>query len=581
MRRTRSWARHGAFSALLLTALGACGDGGGYADLLPDGGGAGGDAPSEVDETAALFDPDRILDVAIEIDVAEWDALRAESRSHIGLLAGDACLDEPFSKPFFKHPGAITVDGIRRAPVAIRKKGFLGSLSATKPSLKIFLDAYIPGLELHGTDELVLNNSIQDPSYVRQCLAYDVFRRAGVPAPRCNFARVSVNGEDLGLYVHVEHVGKAMLRATYGEDDGTLYEGTLSDFRDGWEGTFEKETHEDEPTMPGIQPLADALLVDDADLLARLAPLVDTREFSAFWATEVMLAHWDGYAGNTNNYYLYVARDGRMHFLPWGTDQTMQGRQRRDFPSVMAQGALTRRLYELPETRAYYFARLRGVLETAWREDRMIADIERMHALIARVADPDGSLDLAGKIELVKTFVRDRQGGIEEELAEGPPTFTNPLRAPICFDTIGTVSGTFTTTWGTIGAPDAMAAGDGALDATIRGTAKTFTQIGSTAGFTPDTDSKRAQIAVVADDGTNDLTVLVLDVATPRVVPGLTTVIDWVSAQGVLYSVNKRSGEWTSIGWVGDGSIMFGAASGDPGAPITGTFSAELIEIPD
>lgn len=563
----------------LSTVLTACGDGGGSLDVRPDAAPSPADA-SEVDETAVLFDPDRILDVAIEIDQAEWDALRAESRSHIGLLAGDACLDEPFSKPFFKHPGAVTVDGVRRAPVAIRKKGFLGSLSATKPSMKVILDAYQPGLELHGADELVLNNSIQDPSYVRQCLAYDVFRRAGVPAPRCNFARVSVNGEDLGLYVHVEHVGKAMLRAAYGEGDGTLYEGTLSDFRDGWEGTFEKETHEDDPAMPGIHELATVLASTDADLLARLAPLVDTREFSAFWATEVILAHWDGYAGNTNNFYLYVDRAGRMHFLPWGTDQTMQGRQRRDFPSVMAQGALTRALYEIPETRDYYFARLRGVLETAWREDTMLASIDRMHALIAPIADPDGSHDLAGKIDLVKTFVRDRQVGIDEDLADGMPTFPNPLRAPICFDTIGAVSGTFSTTWGTRGG-DAMALGDGALDATIRGTPKTFRAIGSTAGFTPDTDDARTEIAVVADDGTNDLTILVLDVATPHVVRGLTTTIDWVSAQGTLYSVNKRTGDAVSIGWVGDGSISFTEASGEPGASIQGTFSAELIEIPD
>ena len=42
-----------------------------------------------------------------------------------------------------------------------------------------------------------------------------MFEKAGLPAPRCNFARVSMNGEDLGIYVHVEPVKKAFLRDNF------------------------------------------------------------------------------------------------------------------------------------------------------------------------------------------------------------------------------------------------------------------------------------------------------------------------------------------------------------------------------
>jgi len=49
----------------------------------------------------------------------------------------------------------------------VRKKGFLGSLDAESPSLKLKFDEYIPGPALLGSG-FTLNNSKQDPSLIRQ-----------------------------------------------------------------------------------------------------------------------------------------------------------------------------------------------------------------------------------------------------------------------------------------------------------------------------------------------------------------------------------------------------------------------------
>ncbi len=566
-----------------LAGAAACGGGGSATDAGPDLDAAPApiDAPSWIDPSAVLYDPDHILDVAIEIDEAEWEALRAETRSFIGLLAGDTCLDEPFAVPFLRHPAGVTVDGVTLAPVAIRKKGFLGSLSDVKPSLKILTDAYVPGQELHGTDELVLNNSVQDPSYVRQCLAYQVLARAGVAGPRCSFARVSVNGRDLGLYVHVEGVKKSLLRRAFGSDSGTLYEGTLSDFREGWEGTFEKETREDEPGRPGVNDLTRTLVLPDDELVTALERLLDVREFTTFWAAEVLLRHWDGYAGNTNNFYLYDdPLAGKLRFVPWGTDQVMQRPRDGERRSVMATGVLARRLYFIPETRDFYVARMRGLLQTAWREDELFAEIDRMQALITPIADPDGSVGLADAIEDVRGFIRTRAGEIEAELADGPPSWDADLREPICFDTIGTVTGTFATTWGTRGASDPLVAGDGKLTLDVRGATPQFLDVGSTVGFRPDVMDARTEVTVVGLPEAGRLRVLVLDVASPRVGRGVTTAIDWVLAQGVLYEVDLDSGDVTTVAWVGDGTVSFDEAATTEGSIVTGRFEAELIENP-
>ena len=89
---------------------------------------------------------------------------------------------------------------------------------------------YVEGQNLHGVDNITLNNSVQDPSLIRQCIGYQLFTDAGYPSPQCNFAHVYVNGTDLGIYVHVEPIKRTFLRTHFDEDDGDLYEGTVSDF---------------------------------------------------------------------------------------------------------------------------------------------------------------------------------------------------------------------------------------------------------------------------------------------------------------------------------------------------------------
>ena len=97
---------------------------------------------------------------------------------------------------------------------------------------------------------LVLNNSLQDATVLRTCLAYETFAAVGVRAPRCGFAHVAVNEEDLGVYVNVEPIDDAFLAHRDLPLACGLYEGTLSDFRDGWSDTFSAENDAATPHAP-------------------------------------------------------------------------------------------------------------------------------------------------------------------------------------------------------------------------------------------------------------------------------------------------------------------------------------------
>ena len=268
----------------------------------------------------------------------------------------------------------MTVDGETHAEVGVRKKGFLGSQSDSKPSLKLRFDKYVDGQTLGGAIErMTLYNSIQSPSMVNTCLSYRVFAAAGNPAPRCNFATVAVNGRNLGLYVHVEEIKKPFLARHFDSAEGNLYEGTVSDFTTDYRGTFEKKTNEGDADWSDIDAVVAALKEPSDDGLRTLSEIEDLDRFLSFWATEVLVGHWDGYAGDRNNYHFYREFDGRFAFIPWGVDDTFHLRDDPNPfdnigdppPPVLALTAIPNRLYNDPEWRERYTTRLREILDNA------------------------------------------------------------------------------------------------------------------------------------------------------------------------------------------------------------------------
>jgi spore coat protein H len=388
-----------------------------------------GAGPSDWEEAAPVFGQDHVLEVAITMAPADWDALRAQTRTEQDLLGRPDCLGSPFPSPFTWFPASVTIEGEVLETVAVRKKGFIGSLSSDKPSLKISIEEYQAGRTWRGLERITLNNSIQDQAYVSQCIAYALFERAGLPAPRCSFAHVAVNEQPLGTYVHVESIEDELLDHHYQSSDGNLYEGTLSDFLDPWYGTFDKKSNELEDDWSDIDAVIAAAAAPEEELLASLDAVIDLDEYVRFWALESLIRHWDGYAGNINNFWLYQS-DGRLHFLPWGVDQVLIDRnpiQGDEAPtSVYATGYLSYRLYRHPEGRARYVEATRSLLDEVWDESWILAEIDRMSALIAPGIM---SQDFGPAVMSRREFVMTRRAAVRADLGADWPY---DLRQPFC-----------------------------------------------------------------------------------------------------------------------------------------------------
>ena len=422
---------------------------------------------SAIDPAGRLFKPGRVIEVSIDIAPADWDALRRQTRNWWDIVAveGGQCLAEPIPKPFTWFPASVTVDGEVRGNVAVRKKGFLGSLDDERPALKVRFDYYDQEQTLLGLERLTLNNSVQDPTFVKQCLAFQVFENAGLEVPWCNYAHVTVNGRDLGLYVHVESLDRHWVRRTFEQDGGDLWEGEFSDFRTGWVETFEKKGRvpNDDQGQADRSRLYDvqlALQGSAGQLQSRLEELIDFDGFMTFWATEKVLEHWDGYANQTNNFFVYDdPGTGRMIFMPWGTDQIAVPDPFDDLDaasrpvSVYSEGALVNRLYANHDTRWLYADRIRDVLDRAFNEEEMLAEIDRMQALVAPYVPATGvGLDAwNATVEDFRDWVRTRRGVLLADLEGGPPEWDGAMKDSICVDLAGTIEGRFGTTFGTNG----------------------------------------------------------------------------------------------------------------------------------
>ena len=76
-----------------------------------------------------------------------------------------------------------------------------------------------------GLRRIILNNGVQDPTFLHEYLGYSVFRDAGVPAPRVGYATMHVNGEPYGLYLVVEAITQDFLGRWFENTKGNLYEG--------------------------------------------------------------------------------------------------------------------------------------------------------------------------------------------------------------------------------------------------------------------------------------------------------------------------------------------------------------------
>ena len=456
------------------------------------------DSASKASSTSQLtaeqmFANDRVTEVKVELAEDDWDEIRNHARSF-----GQALGKTPAANPYNYVKGDVTIDGVLIKDVGIRKKGFLGSLNADRPSLKIKFEEYVKQEPIDGLDRLTLNNNNQDAGRVSQYLTYKLFRDSGTISPRCGFAKVWVNGKYLGLYSNVEAIKPQFLKHAFGDKGGALYEGTVTDFFPTWSQKFEQKNKAGKKKY--IEAVVNVFQEEDFDV-DELGRLVDLDAFMKFWAMESIVGFWDGYCSNQNNYYLYRhPKNDKFYFIPWGTDSSFSENSPippyRIVPkSVHAKAILPNRLYRNKETQTQYIETLNLMLEQHWNEDQLFAEIDRLEVLLRpHVMDENRSFDKV--LDGYRRFIKSRRERLMAEFKQGPPKLKSKEKTPIYFANLGECEVSFSTKWFDKAPKDTQSVGEATVKLVVNGKEIELKNVGVVAKV-DDRDKNNASILII------------------------------------------------------------------------------------
>jgi hypothetical protein len=309
-----------------------------------------------------LFLLPQIVSLKIDIPASGLDALKQDHKEYV--------------------KATVAEGGRVLSNVGVRYKGsVLFGAAEGRPSFTIKFNEFVSGQKSHGLTKIVLDACPNDPSCLSSVLANELYRAAGVPAPRDAFAHVTVNGKDLGLFVLVEGINRDFLGQHFDKAKGNLYEGDSHDIV----AKLDKDSGDDFKDQADVDALAKAAQeTDPAQRWQKLEKALDVDRFIAFLAIETLTWQTNGYSMRTNKYRLYHdPTSDKMVFLPHGTEPAFVAVDGPLFPA--AAGLIARTVLQAPEGKKLYREQVTKLLNTHFRVETIQARLAELAAKVRPV----------------------------------------------------------------------------------------------------------------------------------------------------------------------------------------------------
>jgi len=318
-----------------------------------------------------IFHSTNLLRISIEIPAEGMRALRQSQSGRNG-------------QPKTKTQATVVEGGRVYTNATVQLKGFTTFQPIDGlPSLTLNFDSAASKQKFHGLEKISLNNSLQDATRLHEKLSRELFAAAGVPVPQADYAVVTLNGRELGLYVLAEGFDKEFLRRHFQRTDGNFYEGGI--LRD-IDQPLQLSPGKNPTNHSGVQRLISASREPDADRRWRaLEAALDMDRFLSMMAMETILCHSDSYSMNRNNYRLYhdPATD-KMVFMPHGMDRVLgTHRSPLELPVVPPSlGLVARAVLSTPEGCRRHVERVGVLFTNIFQPDRLCRRVLEIDARI-------------------------------------------------------------------------------------------------------------------------------------------------------------------------------------------------------
>lgn len=354
-----------------------------------------------------VWDPTVVPVYRITFAETDWEGALA------ALIPDDSCDDRPYlvAEVDYENPRSGETEHADR--VGVRYRGHSALSEGQRFGFKLSFNEAVDEGEFHGLHNVNLMGTEGDFSLMRERLAQQVGREAGVPAPRVSHARLYVNDTYLGVFPFPEEPDDDPYLDNHFEDTtGGLYKvdgycGGAGDFvRYGDDPSRYVERFEPkadttvEQLEADLFPLFDCAAEPDDELRRCLPELIDVDEWITEIAVDVVLPDVDGLAGAGQNFLLYDdPADGRLVVYPWDKDQAFS-----------TDNAVSRSIWSIHPAWAEPNA-LASRIRTVWAEE-FCAEVLRVAAL----ADP-GTLE--ARAETLRELLREPMADDPWYAAEG------------------------------------------------------------------------------------------------------------------------------------------------------------------
>lgn len=274
-------------------------------------------------ERGFVFDDTEVPTVEITINPVYLDSI---------LMPGYETSTREYPATFsLNHSG--TTESVTN--IGFRLRGNTSRYSLKK-SFKISFNAF-EDKKFHGLEKMNLNGEHNDPTVCRSTLFWNIAAASGIPGSRINHINLYINGQYKGVYANIEQIDEEFAELRFGNKDGNLYKCTYpadlnyisaspNSYKLETNGVrvYELQTNEETDDYADLARLIHVLAFYSGNSLReQLEPIFNVRSFLKYYAFEVLMGHWDGYAVNRNNFYLYHnTATGQFEFIPYDGDNT-------------------------------------------------------------------------------------------------------------------------------------------------------------------------------------------------------------------------------------------------------------------
>jgi len=320
----------------------------------------------------------------------------------LALMLGDSLYSDHEFLAQFSYQS--TNFNLNLANVGFRVRGNT-SRNAGKKSFNVDFNEFVPGQKFLDIDNMNLVGNHNDPSQLRAWLSGQIIQQAQLPVSRSSYVKLYINNEYKGLYLNNEAIDDEFLQSRFINDDGgnlykciwgadMTYQGTNPL---AYSSVYELKTNKTLNDYSGLIHFLQVLnSSSNSNFPCAIQEVFDVELYLKTLVYEILVGHWDGYAGNKNNYYLYQRpSDNKFVFIEYDMDNTFgidwfgEDWSTRNINAwQMGNRPLIQRLFSVPYFKDRFNFYMQEALSNIFTEN-LIQDLEAKQILIQQAAFDD------------------------------------------------------------------------------------------------------------------------------------------------------------------------------------------------